>query len=878
MSVSKSNLLQCNFNLSNNLAFPKREAKVYSSSLFGFTLSVILSFIFSVTNGATLVVTNANNAGAGSLRQAILDANANTSADIINFSTTFFSSAKTINLLSALPAISSDINIIGPGSSLLTVSGNAIYRVFSISVLPAVGNTISISDITIANGNAIDGAGLKIVSAPTSQTSTITISRCIFTGNAATVKGACILNDADILNITNSVFSNNSGGAIFNTGFFSISNSTFSNNTGTNGGALNTFGGNFINCTFSSNSVTLQGGAIFNSGGQPALINCTLSGNAALVSGGAISSAIGVSGCLLSNTIVAGNTAPLGPDLFNDAFYPFLSQGYNFIGISNGSSGFTNAVNFDKVGSSATPLNPLLGALANNGGLSPTRALLTGSPCLNTGSLVSATDQRGTPRPQGGACDIGAFEYANCTAPTPVISGTKQICSGTTTNLSSSAGFTSYKWSTGATTQVITVSAAATYTVTVTNASNCTGTASAIVTVNSIPTPLITGTLSFCAGSTTSITTGTFPSYLWSTSATTKTIVRGIAGTYTVTVTSANGCTGKVSAVLTSIAKPAPVITGDLSFCVGTTTTLSAGSFTSYLWSTGKKTKTIVAGVSGTYTVTVTNAGGCSNTASAIITQKANPIINLTPSDAVLCPPSTGVLLSASGAATYSWSPALGLNKTIGTSVTANPGATSSYTVIGTKANGCTASASASVTVKPLPSNLATTKIKAKTAVANWSAISCASGYEVQYKIKGGVWSTLVINNANTTSKTFSGLKPSTKYQWRIQSKFSNGTTSGYTNSVYFTTLSLREGESTLINQLDVYPNPATDKLSFEFPFAEGDAAITIINTLGQTVLTQVVSNTNNTADLDINQLSEGLYLIVVKNGDSIYSSRFVKR
>lgn len=878
MGVSKRKLSNCDKNLSNRLVLQKGEKEVKPTILLHCFLSVIFAFLFSVTNGANLVVSNSNNSGAGSLRQAIIDANANSTSDNITFNSTHFSTAKTITLLSALPDITSDINITGPGSALLTISGNGLYRVFFVSILAGHGNTISISDLTIANGNAVEGAGVKISSTPTSNTSTINISKCVFTGNVGTVKGGCIVNDFDFLTVTNCTFSNNSGGAIFNTGFFSITNSTFSNNTGTFGGALNTFGGNIINCTFSANSATLQGGAIFNSGGQPTLINCTVSDNSAIISGGGVSCHLGVSGCLLSNTIIAGNVAPLGPDLYNDIFFPFLSQGYNFIGIGNGSTGLTNAINFDRVGSVVAPLNALLGPLANNGGFTATRALLTGSPCLNTGSLVSTTDQRGTPRPQGGACDIGAYEYTNCSVFTPVISGTKQICSGITTSLNSGAGYIAYLWSTGATTQKIDVGTAATYTVTVTNASNCTATASAVVTVITSPAPTITGTLTFCAGSNTTLSTGTFPVYLWSTGATTKSIVRSKAGTYTVTVTSANGCTGKASATVTSVALPVPTITGVLSYCVGNTTTLSTSTFSSYLWSTGKKSKSIVTGVKGTYTVTVTNSGGCSGTASAIVKQKSNPVVIATPDNAILCPPSSGVLLSASGATTYSWSPTLGLNTTTGTSVTANPSATSIYTVIGTKANGCTATASATVTVKPMPINLTTTNIKANSAIARWSAVSCASSYEVQYKIKGAFWSTLIINNANTISKTFSGLLPSTKYLWRMRAKFSNGSYSGYTENIEFKTLTLRDAEASLINQLVVYPSPASDNITIEFPFTQGDATINIINSIGQTVLIQTVTNTEQSAYLDINNLPEGLYMIVVANRDSIFNSRFLKK
>jgi hypothetical protein len=117
----------------------------------------------------------------------------------------------------------------------------------------------------------------------------------------------------------------------------------------------------------------------------------------------------------LLNSIVALNTGAQ-PDVWGG----FLSLGHNLIGATNGSSGFPGAG--DQVGSAASPLNPKVGPLANNGGLTFTLALLPGSPALDAGTAmgVPPTDQRGVARPQGAGVDIGAFEYQYTV---PVISG-----------------------------------------------------------------------------------------------------------------------------------------------------------------------------------------------------------------------------------------------------------------------------------------------------------------------------------------------------------------------------------------------------------------------------------------------------------------------
>jgi hypothetical protein len=89
------------------------------------------------------------------------------------------------------------------------------------------------------------------------------------------------------------------------------------------------------------------------------------------------------------------------------------SAGFNLIGDGSGAGAFINGVGGDQVGSPAGRLNPRLGPLANNGGPTPTRAPLAGSPAIDTGPAApcpTAVDQRGVARPQGQRCDIGAVE------------------------------------------------------------------------------------------------------------------------------------------------------------------------------------------------------------------------------------------------------------------------------------------------------------------------------------------------------------------------------------------------------------------------------------------------------------------------------------
>lgn len=200
--------------------------------------------------------------------------------------------------------------------------------------------------------------------------------------------------------------------------------------------------------------------------------------------------------------------------------------------------------------------------------------------------------------------------------PTAVISGDTEICQGEKTTLTASGGST-YKWSTGATTNQIDVNQAGEYKVTVTNANGCTAVASTTVTVNFGPHITFACQESICSDATTPLTVNGGVSWIWSTGETTQTITVG-PGTYAVTATSANGCTSVGSVTILGLSKPTPTIT--VSSPSATTVTLTSSFAVSYKWSTGSTSQSISlvdlpAGLH-TYSVTVTDWKGCTGSAS----------------------------------------------------------------------------------------------------------------------------------------------------------------------------------------------------------------------------------------------------------------------
>jgi gliding motility-associated-like protein len=299
---------------------------------------------------------------------------------------------------------------------------------------------------------------------------------------------------------------------------------------------------------------------------------------------------------------------------------------------------------------------------------------------------------------QAGGCSADTMVSVTVNPnPVPAITGTLSFCQGANTILDAGAGFASYSWNTGATTQTLSVTASGTYTVTVTSAAGCTGSTSATTVVNPLPVPVITGTLSFCTGTSTILNAGPgYSSYLWNTGATTQTLSVTAGGNYTVTVTNANGCTGSVNAAVVVNPLPVPNITGTFAFCQGSQTILNAGAgYSSYLWNTGATTQNLTVTNANTYTVTVTNANGCSNSDSQLVTVNPNPVPAITGNN-VICQGVSTSFNAGPGYSAYSWSTGASTQ-----SISVNTSGL--YTVTVTNANGCSGSASLNLTVNPLP-------------------------------------------------------------------------------------------------------------------------------------------------------------------------------
>lgn len=292
-------------------------------------------------------------------------------------------------------------------------SGGGIYN---------IAGKMTVADSSFTNNHANDGEGGGLYNADIANISNSTIN-----GNSAVFGGLGITNGGT-LTLTNSTVSNNTGGGssgsgIYNIGIATIRSSTVNNNSGAYGGIYNVGTVNASNSTISNNTGDYYGGAFTNEGTlsitSSTISNNTTSGHNGPGCGGIYNSTYATHIVNINNTIVASNSGTLSTDVYGT----FNSQGHNLIGIVNGGTGFT--ASGDQVGTASSPIDPLLGPLQNNGGTTQTRALLPGSPALDAGETTLPTDQRGIPRPQGTASDIGAFELESNVTPIFVaVSGT----------------------------------------------------------------------------------------------------------------------------------------------------------------------------------------------------------------------------------------------------------------------------------------------------------------------------------------------------------------------------------------------------------------------------------------------------------------------
>jgi hypothetical protein len=425
---------------------------VKTALLAGLLSALLLDGAFA----ATIKVTNTNDSGTGTLREALASATDGDTIDATGVSGTIF-------LTNGMLVVTNSITILGPGADVLAVDGNAAWcatnypcsiwdsRVFLIGpvnvtiagltltngwayadyggCIYSAGATLTVSNCTITGNSAWIGAGI-FIDGSSFGSATLTVVNSTFTGNSANGLGGGIFNYHSTLIVSNCTFSGNgagfSGGGIYNYGLddgppatLSVSASTFA--AAGDGIRNSSLGIDSVKvsvsaCTFSSNGID-------NSASSATVATSTFSGGGGIQNSSLFGDAmLWVSACTFSDGSGIGNsgTLEIGDTILNGSNTlsnsgTVISHGYN---ISSDSGGGVLTNTTDQINT-----EPFLGPLQDNGGPTFTHALLCGSPAIDAGkrdaipALALDTDQRGFPRPVGSPAvaggdgsDIGAFE------------------------------------------------------------------------------------------------------------------------------------------------------------------------------------------------------------------------------------------------------------------------------------------------------------------------------------------------------------------------------------------------------------------------------------------------------------------------------------
>ncbi|WP_367389171.1 gliding motility-associated C-terminal domain-containing protein [Lewinella sp. LCG006] len=293
-------------------------------------------------------------------------------------------------------------------------------------------------------------------------------------------------------------------------------------------------------------------------------------------------------------------------------------------------------------------------------------------------------------------CTATASQEVSFSIPEISIDGEDSFCAGGNTSLSADGAYASYLWSTTEETPSITVDQAGTYSLTITNDLGCSAEADLQVSIDTLPTPSITGNLSFCEGVTSVLNGGAgYVNYDWSTlpnGAQLLTINTG--GTYGLTVTDGNGCTGEDMVEVTTSPSPSPTIIGETGFCPGDTTLLSSGeTYALYFWNNGDTGPQTMAFTEGIIRLTVIDENGCVGTTAEVVDEffTTDPQIN---GELQFCVATTTELTVSPAFETYLWSN----NDTTPTTTFNIPG-TAGVTV--TDSNGCVTSSVADLSLFP---------------------------------------------------------------------------------------------------------------------------------------------------------------------------------
>ncbi len=445
-----------------------------------------------------------------------------------------------------------------------------------------------------------------------------------------------------------------------------------------------------------------------------------------------------------------------------------------------------------------------------------------------------------------GSCTDMKVSTVNVTL-TPNVGVTNQtICAGGQATITAS-GASTYSWSTGFTGNPLQVSPVVntTYTV-IGNNGVCANTKTVSVAIGSSITIVpVASTQTMCTGGTSTLSATGATTYTWNPGnivGSSLNVTPASTTVYTVTGTN-GGCNGLATIGVSVITAPVLNVTATSnSICAGGTTTMNATGYSTYTWNPGNLNGTsinVTPASSQVYTV-VGTLGNCTGNKTHTISVVANPTVSIAGSS-VICA-GNSVVITASGAGTYSWNTSATTN-----SISVSPVTTTTYSVIGYNST-CTGNAVKTISVNPTPTVSVSTP---SNPICVGDGINLTgSGANTYSWSTGSTFNQIFISPTVTTNYTLTG------------------TTNGCSHTTIFTQSVVACGGVGLNNnaiansKLLIYPNPFKD--NFTISYLGNNFSYAIYDNIGRLIISK--SNLTDECNVDLTEFAKGIYYIEVTN------------
>ncbi len=523
-------------------------------------------------------------------------------------------------------------------------------------------------------------------------------------------------------------------------------------------------------------------------------------------------------------------------------------------------SSISGSLNFCANSTNVFSINPVAGATSYTWSVtSGTINSGQGTTSINVTSTTLSGTISVTADNICGSSPATTFTYTIIPPPTVTINSTTlAVCPGGSVTLSGS-GATSYVWTGGITDAVpFNPVMTNTYTVTGTDGNGCTNTATTTVTVHTLPTVVAqSSTPTICFGGSVTLTGSGASSYVWTGGATDAVpFSPASTDTYTVTGTDANGCSNTATTTVTVNALPTVMAQSSVPvICFGDPVTLSGSGAATYVWTGGAMDAVPFSPVAtDTYTVTGTDANGCTNTATTTVVVNQLPLVVAQSTAAAVCDGGM-VTLNGSGASTYVWTG--GVND----GVAFTPTVTDTYTVTGTDANGCSNTDVATVTVNALPT---VTAIAAMNMVCLDDAVVALTGSPV-----GGTWS-----GPGVTAMSFDPMTAGSGIHTTVYSFTDGNGCSDTAQATINVDLCLSVAAVTLENSVNIYPNPNAGVFTLVANANVGDMLVEIVDLQGRVVYSSSENNVQSgyTKQISLDHVADGMYMLRLTSANETHT------